>query len=127
MQEMTTTELDLTKVSQVAERRAVLALWNDYEAKFDALDAKLNAHLFAARAEFDAAHAAERDAVDAAWQAYKDHPLEFSDERLCALSGLPILDDDETLEDTETGDEVLRVLVIPPRPSEDADVEDEAA
>jgi hypothetical protein len=42
----------------------------------------------------------------------------------CALSGIVILDDDETLYDDMTEEYVLRRLILPPRPAEDED-EDE--
>lgn len=42
----------------------------------------------------------------------------------CALSGVPLFEDDEVVEDSETGEKILRVLVLPPRPS-DEDDEDE--
>lgn len=48
----------------------------------------------------------------------------------CALSKVVILEDDETLKDEDTDEEVLRCLVLPPRPSdevEDDETENEEA
>lgn len=68
---------------------------------------------------------------DAATDAYNAHDLtvetNWQDEMLvCALSGLPILEGDETLKDPETNDLVLRCLVLPPRPVEEEETEEAA-
>ena len=43
----------------------------------------------------------------------------------CAISNVPILEDDEVIIDEETGEKILRCLLLPPRPAEPAYEEDE--
>lgn len=66
-----------------------------------------------------------RAAAQVATDAYDDHPLTIEEDydaedgiARCAASGLPLLDSDELLEDEDTGQKVLRCLVLPPRAAE---------
>ena len=67
--------------------------------------------------EIGALSAALRDAAGA-YEDY-DSPAIMTDEDddpvICALSGAPVFDDDEIIEDPSTGEIVLRCLVLPPR------------
>lgn len=71
---------------------------------------------------------------DLAQEAYQnfDSPEILGDEDggavRCALSGIPVWEDDEFLEDSETGEIILRCFTdLPPRVSEEADEVEEAA
>ena len=88
--------------------------------------------------EYDAASAKEQGldalkaAMQAAQQAYDDHDAgspvetdEYGKVVRCALSGVPLLEDDEVIVDEETGEKILRCLLLPPRPAEPAYEEDE--
>ena len=67
--------------------------------------------------EIGALSAAMRDA-DVAYENYDSPAVMLGDDDLpvyCALSGAPVFDDDEIIEDPSTGEIVLRCLVLPPR------------
>lgn len=77
--------------------------------------------------EYRAAELAEKAARDA----YYAHPLTVDtghDDKLqrCALSGVALLSDDETLDDEETGEKILRCLLLPARPVENEETEEAA-
>ena len=65
------------------------------------------------------------DASDAAWNAYRDHPIDLDTDSdgaplRCCISGAPLTVDDETMDDPETGEKVLRAAIgMPPRPVDD--------
>lgn len=77
-------------------------------------------------ASLDAAVEKAQDAYDdydapALWESYVDES-KFR----CAVTGIPCWEDDEVLEDSETGDIVLRAAIgLSPRPKEEASNEDE--
>lgn len=73
------------------------------------------------------------EASRAAEQAYDDHPLTlqiddygYGDVKRCAKSGVPLLNDDETVEDLSTGEVYLRsALGLPARPETVSDETEE--
>lgn len=113
------TMFDKSQLPDIAEREAAYLLHKVYEEAGDAVFAAeedtsipdetlalLEAKAKEAEAAFEAA------GVDLA----TDH---IGNAILCAVSGAPILADDECLEDAETGEMVLRVAVgLGPRPVE---------
>jgi hypothetical protein len=104
----------------------------DYQKQLDEARAKIRAaHLerqTAISAEFDAALKAAvpeelRQRASEAEAAYYDDEsvpgvrLDYADQvERCALTGEPLLEDDEVIEDRETGELVLRAALLPPRP-----------
>lgn len=79
--------------------------------------------------------AAAREASSLADKAYTDLGMDLlttsgygEDPKIvrCALSGVPLFEDDEIMEDPETGEAILRCLVLPPRPAEDEECEEAA-
>ena len=112
------------------------ALANERNAACQKIQDDYHAKVGALRAERDAQSpiAAEAAAMEAADKAVADFELGaayLSDEDgepiHCALSGVILLDSDEIIEDSETGEKVLRCLVLPPREGEVEETDDENA
>jgi hypothetical protein len=138
---MTTRDEFAARVPDAVQRREALALWQAFQDAADAADAACDGGIEAIdakykplyeeaqqaflnrKAEIDAQRRAELEgrplqiAADAAEKAWHDHPTpEFERDHdeapiLCALSGLPIFEDDAVLKDTETGEVVLKACL----------------
>jgi hypothetical protein len=114
------TDLDL--------REQAAALWDAYLAAESALEnAPDGTDLEALDAARDAADQAYNDLPSPALAcSYYAHP----DKYRCSVCGIPVWDEDEFLEDSETGEIVLRAAIgLPPRPeqTEETDELDEEA
>lgn len=122
-------QFDLSKVDNLAAREEAMALAVVRNKAHDALldaEEKDESHLS------EEAFRAIRAAYHAAQNAYDDHPLRIytdyeGEPQRCALSGVPLLATDEVLGDAMTDEMVLRLWVLPPRPTETQDAESEAA
>ena len=117
--------IDRSRIPLLAEREEEFAL----ALKVDSSRKALNALRDRLRAEVEqhpdviAANAAA-EAAHAAWISSKRAILEWEEDDTpvrCALSGVVLLQGDEVIEDQETGEKMLRCLVLPPRSVEEED------
>ncbi len=121
------------RAAEEAHHKRIDAIYDKYEPQVSAIREQRDAEIKAANQEIEAElqaietslpdvgpYADLDKAFDAASAAYNDHPtppvMTDDDDGVtlvrCALSGLPLLDGDELLEDSE-GRKVLRCLVLP--------------
>ena len=111
---------DLTLIPNLEERQKSATAYELWMAAHDALE---EARDKPEHQLIDRDFAALEDAEVAAMEAYRGQAeiVETWDGEIikCALSGVPILADDEVLEDTHTDEYVLRCLVLPPRKTEE--------
>ena len=117
--------VDISKVTDLEERNEALRLYEEWAKADMAVED-------AAKTISDEAYIALRKKRDAAWAAYENHPIAVmldydGNAKRCALSGIPLIDTDELLEDTHTDDLVLRCFVLPPRKVEAAAPEEAEA
>jgi len=119
--------VDTSKITNIAEREEAAKLLDAVNAAEQAYsDAQDKPETEVSDEELGRLDRAQK----AAQKTYNDHPLDvdynsYSDDQnviRCALSNIPILSDDELLEDAH-GRKVLSVLVLPPY--EDSDDGDE--
>jgi hypothetical protein len=109
-------QYDTSKLTPtVAEREEALRLYRAKEAAQEAYDEARERPTEEVANEELGRLVRARDAASEAWC---DHPVCFSldddeDILFCALSGLPITDDDKVLKDEDTDEYVLRELVLP--------------
>ncbi len=108
----------MTKPDNMEERLEAVRLW---EATVAADDAIYHASDDLPQAEFDVLEKAAQDAR----QAYENHPLTLMENHdgdaieRCGLTDVPLILDDQLLEDTHTGEMFLRsALGLPPRKEE---------
>ena len=120
-------KFDVSKIDNLKQREEAFDLLTTLNAVHDALlNAEDNAGIT------DEAFAAVRAKYEAALKAYSEYPLSMytnyrDDPIRCALSGVPLADGDELLEDAVTGELVLRCLVLDhPRAETDENVEEAA-
>ncbi|MEQ1694410.1 MAG: hypothetical protein ABL901_01085 [Hyphomicrobiaceae bacterium] len=111
---------DLSRIPNLAERQEAERLFLAESASETAL-ANIENAVLEASPEVQAAKAAN----NAAGEAYGAHPLTLMSNYCngdniarCALSGMPLIDGDDVLECSETGQQVLRCLVLAPVPAE---------
>lgn len=117
--------VDLSRVTNLAQRIEIERLFLASE-QADKVRDDLSEKILAADLQYLQASAAADQALDA----YNDAegPGIISNEDgidRCAVSGLALLDDDELLVDEDTGEMVLRCLLLPPRPVSQEDEEDD--
>lgn len=98
-----------------ARRESIARQAREFKATEDAITARHESHPDLKAIETErSALAVEIDAVglEVSWNEDGEYPI-------CALTGLPILEDDEVLVDNETGEQFLRAaLPVPPREQE---------
>lgn len=114
------------------EKEAALEV---YRARLKALEADCEAEqqrvvgpIDAQRAAIIARYAAQMTEADAALPEDTEDHVDLDSITRCAKTGFVILNEDETVEDYETGEVFLRAaLGLPPRASDEDDSADEAA
>lgn len=110
----------MSKPDNMEERLEALRLYEIFRAAEDARDDAPNSMPHDEYKALDGA-------ADAAHQAYEDHPTpalieRFEDSQIvrCGITGVPLFETDEILEDCHTGEMFLRsALGLPPRPAEE--------